>query len=156
MWFTSKHRELKHFLKVEDHTFSSTFLQLFIKGISPVENVRCMPVVRVLCLCLSLVTSLWIPEVQGGQQASFEKGVDQANTGDGYVGPAGKQGKNKADITWMSSTSPPSASTSLFAFSFACACAASVRFGPAFYGKWDVPSVAACLWFDTAKLGMWV
>ena len=30
--------------------------------------------------------------------------VDQANTGDGYVGPAGKQGKNKADITWMTSS----------------------------------------------------
>ena len=48
-------------------------------------------------------------EVQGGNQASFQKGVDQANTGDsqdsGFVGPAGEQGKNKADITWRSSTS---------------------------------------------------
>ena len=37
--------------------------------------------------------------------------MDQANTGNGYVGPTGEQGKNKADFTWMSSTSlSPSAS----------------------------------------------
>ena len=57
-------------------------------------------------------------EVQGGNQAntgalsgyvgsaeeketSFQKGVDQANTGDSQT----QQGKNKADITWMSSAS---------------------------------------------------
>ena len=51
-------------------------------------------------------------QVQGGDQASFEKGVDQANTGDGFVGPTGKQGKNKADITWMSSSSSLSPSAS--------------------------------------------
>ena len=43
-------------------------------------------------------------EVRDENLASFEKGVDQANTGDGYVGLAGKQGRNKADITWMPSS----------------------------------------------------
>ena len=52
-------------------------------------------------------------EVLGGDQASFKKGVDQANTGDGYVGPTGKQGKNKADITWVSSSTSLSPLASL-------------------------------------------
>ena len=51
-------------------------------------------------------------EVQGRDQASFEKGVDQANAGGGYVGPTGKQGRNKADITWMSFSTPLSPSAS--------------------------------------------
>ena len=46
-------------------------------------------------VCLSSNLSLHVlsasSEVQGGDQASFDKGVDQANTGDGYVGPTGKQ-----------------------------------------------------------------
>ena len=52
-------------------------------------------------------------DVQDENLASFERGVDQANTGDGNVGPAGKQGRNKADITWMSSSTSLSPSASL-------------------------------------------
>ena len=59
------------------------------------------------CMCFHPVRSF-----KGGDQASLEKGVDQANTGDGYVGPTGKQGKNKADITWMSSSTSLSPSAS--------------------------------------------
>ena len=51
-------------------------------------------------------------EVQDENLASFEKGVDKVNTGNGNVGPAGKQGRNKADITWMSSSTSLSLSAS--------------------------------------------
>ena len=37
-------------------------------------------------------------EVRDGDQASFEKGVDQANTGDGYVGPLASMARTRLTL----------------------------------------------------------
>ena len=82
----------------------------------------------------------------------------------GYVCSAVKQGKNKADITWMSSASAslsPSAKPvprqlcldELLFDATAGSAATTPSSARAWCGKWVGPSVAACLWFDPAGMG---